>query len=76
MAYALIIKDKDGDTIVEHVSKYSDDAVYISDWSVHGYPQSEYGKASYLIAWVKENKPDWVIFEKTFEIEGIFRYIQ
>lgn len=72
--YALLIQNEHDYNIVEHVSNYSDDTVYVPEWRENGLPQSEYRKSHHLTNWVKENKPKWVIKEREFGIEEVINY--
>jgi hypothetical protein len=65
--FALIIKDENNNTVLEHVSVYEDDEIHVPNANTLSMP-SEWRKAWHLIEWVKENRPDWKIYTQTFEI--------
>lgn len=70
--YALIIQDELGNSIVEHVSVFTNSIVHVLDSSLTddgGIPLVEWRKADHLIGWVRKNKPTWKIYEAGFGIQ-------
>ena len=65
--FALIIKDEENNTIVNHVANFEDDAVHVPDAHALNMP-TEWRKAGHLIEWVKTNEPYWKIFMRYFDI--------
>lgn len=60
--YALFIEDSDGDIVVDHVAQRADTPVVIPDFIRTAYDMPPGPVASgYLIAWAKQNKPQWTI---------------
>lgn len=68
--FALIIKDEENNTIVNHVANFEDDSVYVPDADVLDMPP-EWRKAGHLIEWVKRTKPHWKIYMRHFDIDVV-----
>lgn len=66
--FALIIKDENGYEVVNHVSNYSDDTVFVPCAQDFKLPQQEWRKSFHLTEYVAKNKPNWKVYTRTFEI--------
>ena len=73
--FYLKVTTEDGFVVVEHVSNYSDDKVYIEDAAEYGLPQTEWRKAHHLGTWIAENKPDWAVIWEDVAYESLSKLL-
>ncbi len=65
--FALIIKDENKHTVLEHVANHEDDEVLVPFSKSLDMP-FQWRKSGHLIKWVKENRPEWKVYTQNFEI--------
>ena len=66
--FALIIENENRHTVLEHVALSENDSVYVTFASYFLMPNQKWENSKHLIDWVKENKPSWRVYTRTFEI--------